>query len=127
MNLPSDAFPPSRVLCVDGDCATLEMLTTGLDLYGFFPVTASDGEKALRIYQDEAENCKFDALVISLTHTDGLILARAVRDLGYQKRIIIISNALPIDALHAYSELGVSGFFRQPFDAYLLTTMLLKD
>ncbi len=88
-----------RILCVDDDLSGLVIRALVLEKYGYDVLTATDGEQALRLFQ----NSEIDAVLIDyyMPLVDGAYVARAMRYLKPQVPIIMISAAgvLPQDAL----------------------------
>src|SRR6185312_13411788 len=73
----------ARVLVVDGDGATRELLETTLASWAIRPETATDGAGALSLLRAAAEAGRpFETALIAaqLPGTDGPALVRAIRD-----------------------------------------------
>ena len=99
-------------------------LKTGLELYGFEVVTASDGLEALQIYQARAG--LFSAIVTDneMPRMNGRELVHALRKCGYIGRIIVMSGNFKAGDLHAFQEQDISGFFNKPFEIAGLVHLL---
>jgi CheY-like chemotaxis protein len=117
----------SRVLCVEDEPAFQQMLKLALARYGLEVVTASDGVDAMMQYK--AHNGQFACLISDndLPQMNGLEFVRAVRQMGYRGRIVIMSGRLTVQELHAYEPLGISGFFSKPFEVGMLAALLLQS
>jgi DNA-binding NtrC family response regulator len=115
-----------RLLVVDDDPALRRMLTGTLTRWGYDVIAASDGAEAL--LQFRAHEGEFSAIVsdVDMPGMDGLEFARAVRQAGFEGRLVIMSGRLTVDELHAFTSCRVSGFFSKPFDIGLLATMLSR-
>ncbi len=118
--------PIVRVLCVEDNSLLREALKTGLEIYGFEVVTASNGLDALKQYA--SGEGQFSVIVTDhdMPQMNGLEFIRAVRGRGYQGRVVVMSGHLRVDELRAYGPYAVSGFFHKPFEVVLLAAMLLR-
>jgi len=89
----------ARVLCVDDDLSGLVIRAMVLEKYGYEVITATDGEKALKLFRDG----RFDAVLLDyyMPMVDGAYVARAMRHLKPSVPIVMISGAigLPESAL----------------------------
>jgi two-component system, cell cycle sensor histidine kinase and response regulator CckA len=120
-------YDPARILVVDDDPALQLSLKTGLEMYGFEVITASDGLEAMTEFRTNGGS--YDAIVTDheMPRMTGLEFVRAVREVGFKGRIVVVSGHLSVEDLHAYEMYGISGFFHEPFGTALLATLLLRD
>jgi CheY-like chemotaxis protein len=102
-----------------------QVLKTGLEIYGFEVVMASDGLEALQLYH--AEKGRFAAILTDneMPRMNGKELVRALRKGGYGGRIVVMSGNLKEADLDAYRPFNISGFFSKPFDVATLAHLLL--
>ena len=118
--------PFFRILCVEDNPLLHMPLKIGLRAYGFEVITASHGIDALMQYK--AHSGDFSAIVTDndMPHMNGLEFVRAVREIGFKGRIVVMSGNLKAEDLRAYQDYAISGFFHKPFEISLLATMLLQ-
>jgi CheY-like chemotaxis protein len=116
-----------RVLCVEDNPTFQHMLKLALGRYGLEVITASHGVDALMQYK--AHSGQFASIISDndLPHMNGLEFVRAVREMGYKGRIVIMSGRLTVEELHAYEPHGISGFFSKPFEVGVLAALLLQS
>jgi CheY-like chemotaxis protein len=124
--MPSLDDPFFRILCVEDNPSLQGALQRGLEAYGFEVVTACDGIDALTQYKAHGGN--FGAIVTDndMPQMNGRELVRALREMGFKGRIIVMSGHFKPEDLRAYQAHAISGFFRKPFEMDLLATMLLQ-
>jgi CheY-like chemotaxis protein len=115
-----------RLLIVDDDPALRRMLTGTLTRWGYDVIVAGDGAEAL--LQFRAHQGGFSAIVsdVDMPGMNGLEFARAVRQAGFEGRIVIMSGRLSVDELRDFTSCRIGGFFSKPFDLGLLATMLSR-
>jgi CheY-like chemotaxis protein len=106
----------SRILYIDDDHESCEMLATMLELSTdhYHVVTANSGEEALEII----ESTPFDLYVIDymLPKMDGLTLCRTLRDARHTEPIIVFSAVVhPNDSKFVVAA-GANEFLRKPND-----------
>jgi DNA-binding response OmpR family regulator len=118
---------PSWILCADADPQMRASLKAGLELYGFEVILASDGRTALAEFRNHEPD--IDAVVAGneLNPGGGPELVRALREKGFQGRIVVMFEKLGADGLYDYQDLAISGFFHKPFQPSLLAGMLLAN
>lgn len=107
-----------RILVVDDDPLTREVLETILDLEAFVAVFASDGLEALERFQEEGP---FDAVVtdVMMPGLDGVELCRRIRASGDDRRaatpvILLTAKDRRADREEGY-EAGCDAYLTKPF------------
>jgi two-component system, cell cycle sensor histidine kinase and response regulator CckA len=116
----------SRILVVDDDPSMLTLLKAGLSRWGFEVHTACQGVDAMMQFRAKAGDITAIVTDIDMPRMGGLDFVRAVRDAGFQGRIIVMSGRMTPDELSAFQGFRVNGFFSKPFDISLLATMLSR-
>lgn len=108
----SGAAPP-RVLVVDDDPDVLASLERGLRLSGFEVSTAVDGAEALR----SATETRPDAIVldINMPVLDGVGVVTALRSIGNDVPICVLSARSSVDERIAGLESGADDYLTKPF------------
>ncbi|WP_306358473.1 MULTISPECIES: response regulator transcription factor [unclassified Nocardia] len=108
------AVVSNRVLVVDDDARVLASVTRGLRLSGFTVDTATDGAAALRRIAAVAP----DAVVLDLNMPtlDGVGVVTALRSLGNEVPICVLSARSAITDRIGALEAGADDYLTKPFD-----------
>lgn len=104
---------PARILVVDDDQDVLGSLERGLRLSGFDVVTAADGAAALRSAGEHGP----DAIVldINMPVLDGVGVVTALRSIGNDVPICVLSARSSVDERIAGLESGADDYLTKPF------------
>jgi two-component system, OmpR family, phosphate regulon response regulator OmpR len=115
-----------RVLCVEDDEDTLDMLRTMLGYSDLEGVGASNAETALRLMERE----RFDLYVLDggLRHPNGLSLCERIRAADAQTPIVIFSGNASASDIKAGMRAGANAYLVKPDSSQLVPTIrrLLK-
>jgi DNA-binding NtrC family response regulator len=120
-------LPPQRVLIVDDDKNTRELLSELLALDGIRCLTASSGEGALKMLEEKPS---IGLLITDLRmgQVDGLDLIRHVREsVRAALPIIIVSGDADVEDAIAAMHLSVVDFLLKPIDADNLLTLVKRE
>lgn len=111
----------ARVLIVDDEITTVEMLSKALELFGHEPLPAYDGEHALRSLAESLPDLML--LDLMMPGMDGYETLRRVRELpGARELPVVMVTASPDpDLEQRISEAGGNGCLRKPVDLDLLS------
>ncbi|MBB3039346.1 response regulator transcription factor [Hoyosella altamirensis] len=103
----------ATVLVVDDDADVLASLKRGLRLSGFDVMTAEDGESALRTIRTQEP----DAIVLDVTmpRLDGVSVVTALRAMGSDIPICVLSARSSVDDRIAGLEAGADDYLTKPF------------
>lgn len=103
----------ATVLVVDDDADVLTSLQRGLRLSGFEVLTAEDGESALRTIRSREP----DAVVLDVTmpRLDGVSVVTALRAMGSDIPICVLSARSSVDDRIAGLEAGADDYLTKPF------------
>ncbi|MCW4355996.1 response regulator transcription factor [Hoyosella sp. YIM 151337] len=103
----------ATVLVVDDDADVLTSLQRGLRLSGFEVITAEDGESALRTIRSREP----DAVVLDVTmpRLDGVSVVTALRAMGSDIPICVLSARSSVDDRIAGLEAGADDYLTKPF------------
>ena len=122
---PSSSLPRSdgnlrRVLCIDHDAVSRQILITALARPGFAIECVCDGQQAFERYMREAGG--FDVLVTDhfLPRLDGLMLVRRLRECGFGGGFVVVSDSMNSRDRAAYRSFGVASIFTKPIEPVLL-------
>ncbi|GGC73014.1 response regulator transcription factor [Hoyosella rhizosphaerae] len=101
------------VLIVDDDAEILASLERGLRLSGFNTVTAEDGESALRKIHEHHPHAVI--LDITMPRLDGVSVVTALRAMGSDVPICVLSARSSVDDRIAGLEAGADDYLTKPF------------
>lgn len=104
----------ARILLVDDDPKVLSSLTRGLRLYGFDLETAQDGAAALRAVTASRP----DAIVldVNMPVLDGVSVVTALRAMGNEVPICVLSARTEVGDRIAGLEAGADDYLTKPFE-----------
>lgn len=111
-------------LVVDDETAICEMLKAALERLGFRVITASDGSEALIHIGKHEDKIKFLLTDINMPVVDGLVLARAVRQMVPEARVIAMTGVGDENKATQLRDLGVDGLILKPFNTKKLIQAL---
>jgi DNA-binding response OmpR family regulator len=111
-----------RILCIDDDSDTCELLTVCLGLDGYEVVTATTFQEAARLAKEEL----FDLYLIDerLPDGEGLNLCRAIRAFDRHTPIVFYSADARQATRQAASNAGAQAFLVKPCDPAFLSDTL---
>lgn len=111
----------ARVLIVDDEITTVDMLSKALELFGHEPLPAYDGEHALRSLAQAVPDLML--LDLMMPGMDGYETLRRIRELpGARDLPVVIVTASPDpDLEQRVSAAGGNGCLRKPVDLDLLS------
>jgi CheY-like chemotaxis protein len=106
----------AEILVVDDEPAVALAITTALKFCGYAVVAVSSGEEALEHVR--AEPGRFPIILSdhNMPGLGGVALVRALHEIGYGGRILILSAFLSCDLETQYKALGVDQILAKPFD-----------
>jgi two-component system cell cycle response regulator len=106
----------AKVLIVDDEITTVDMLSKALQLFGHEPIPAYGGEHALRSLEEET----LDLILLDLMMPgmDGYETLRRVRTspAGHDIPVVIVTASPDPDLEQRVSASGGNGFLRKPVD-----------
>jgi DNA-binding response OmpR family regulator len=117
---------PSRVLIVDDDFATRQLLVKELGPTGVTPITASNGGEAVRIIKSDPP----DAVIIDvmLPQIDGFQICRAIKQSMRYSHIPVMLMSAVIDSGRVTDEVleryGADAYFEKPLNTQRLRNQL---
>ena len=103
-----------RVLVVEEDATTREVLGQVLTDLGYRAVLAADGREALTLSKLRLPDAVLTGL--SLPRLDGIRLIRRLKRYQPHLPVAIISSRAPSDALKEAQLIGAAGFVSKPID-----------
>lgn len=119
-----------RILFMDDEEMLRSVVSRMLEIMGFDVVAAADGDEALRLYIEAAENgSRFDAVILDLSVNDGMGGREAAEKLvEYDPDVIaLVSSGFVGDTvLQNYREFGFRGVIPKPYTSDELRDGLSK-
>ena len=114
----------ARVLLVDDDETTCEVLSSVLTGAGHEAAWDSDAEKALRRVAEE----EFDVVLtdLSMHGMDGLELCSRIRELNPNQPVIVVTGRARIDAAVGALRAGAFDFLQKPVEANLMIPAVVR-
>ncbi|MCZ4557262.1 two-component system response regulator PrrA [Rhodococcus sp. PvR044] len=104
----------ARILVVDDDPKVLASLERGLRLSGFHTETATDGASALRAVSDECPAAI--VLDVNMPGLDGVGVVTALRAMGNEVPICVLSARSSVGDRIAGLEAGADDYLTKPFE-----------
>jgi len=122
--LLKDNFGMMRVLYVEDEEETKNLVISVLRRYFNYVIDANNGEEAFARYQKEP----FDIVMsdISMPVMNGVELSLKIKELNPQQRIIILSAHNESDYLFDLINIGIDSFVTKPIDMTQLLEILCK-
>lgn len=118
-------FPPKRILVVDDDEVFRDRLAASLRRRGHEVLTAAGLEDATRMFSGFAPDCA--VIDLRLERESGLVVARALRDLLPEIRILVLTGygsiATAVDAMR----LGAVDYLSKPADTNQIEAALFAE
>jgi two-component system response regulator PrrA len=102
-----------RVLVVDDDADVRTSLERALRLSGFAVTTAGDGAQALRAVAADPPDCL--VLDVTMPRMDGVAVVTALRALGHDVPVCLLSARSTVDDRVAGLEAGADDYLVKPF------------
>jgi len=115
-------LPLSRVLVVDDEPNHARVMAIGLRVEGFQVETASDAEGALAVLA--ATPCDLAVVDLMMPGTNGIQLARLIRERHPQTRVVLMSAYHLSERQLLRADCGAVGFVPKPFDLTELARFL---
>jgi len=104
-----------RILIVEDDAGIVSFLVKGLKAEGYATVTATDGDKAIRLLSSNVEEFDLVLLDLGLPGTSGDDVLRALRQRDTALPVIVLTARAEIaDKVHGL-ELGANDYVTKPF------------
>lgn len=115
----------SKILVIDNDRTTLEMLHLRLDVAGFHPLSARSGQAALEML----EASRPDAVILERNLPDmcGMDLLRAMSAMpGRPAPVLLVGRNLAAEDVRASLQLGVRDCLAKPFSGAVVLERLIR-
>jgi DNA-binding NarL/FixJ family response regulator len=113
-----------RVLLVEDNRQSREILKSILKDSFSFVVVARNGVDALNVYQ----KYKFDLVVtdIQMPYMDGIELCKKIKDINSEQHILVISSDDDINHIIELIDIGIDSFIKKPISVDIINKKILK-
>lgn len=122
-NSPSDR---KTVLVVDDEEAIREVGAAVLESFGFQAVTAADGEEALRLFKQHADELACVLLDLTMPRMDGVSAFREMMGIRADVPVILCSGLAEDEATQRFGGQGLAGFIQKPYRLQTLKNELAR-
>ena len=112
------------VLIVDDEADIAKVTTIVLEKNGYKVLTAADGTEALALYKKHASEIKLILTDIMMPGMDGVELARALKEIDPQVKIIASTGQAAETHQAELRALGIRAILHKPYDARKLLSAL---
>ena len=114
-----------KVLFVEDDLITREKMTKIFSMIFAKVIVAKDGEEAFCLFEDESPDIVISD--IKMPKSDGITLARRIRQYDYNTPIILMTSFSERDLLFEAVNLSIDGYLIKPVEFNNLTETLLRS
>lgn len=108
-----------KILIADDEERIVTLVSDFLTNAGYETITASDGKKALGIFQKEQKNLSLAIIDIMMPEIDGWALTREIRKISDLPIIMLSARAEEFDLLTGF-ESGIDEYVTKPFSPAVL-------
>ena len=120
------ATESGMVLVVEDEEMVRDLSASMLTRCGYVPITACDGEEALRIFSAHADEIKCIILDLSMPVMDGVATFGRIRQINTDVPVILCSGFDEQEATRRFAESGLSGFLQKPFRQETIAMLLRR-
>ena len=112
------------VLIVDDEDALCAVVEQMLDRMGFSVLTASNGQEALKVFHQHANEIVCVLLDLTMPYMDGVEAFKAMRRLKEGVTVILCSGYNEQEATQRFGGKGLAGFIQKPYEMAVLREKL---
>ena len=112
------------VLIVDDEEALCAVVEQMLDRMGFSVLTASNGQEALKVFHQHANEIVCVLLDLTMPYMDSLEAFNAMKRLDQGVTVILCSGYNEQESTQRFAGKGLSGFIQKPYDMTVLREKL---
>ncbi len=110
------------ILVVDDEMSVVEMTRNTLELYDYNPVTATDGARAVAMYNENREKIRAVILDLMMPVMDGRATLKALREINPALKAIIITGST--QAPEEKLMLDANAYLKKPYGTNVLLNVL---
>ncbi len=103
------------VLVVDDEETVREIATSMLEKFGFDVLVASDGEEALKLFDENADNIKLILMDLTMPKMGGMEALRNIKQVRADVKVILSSGYTEEDAMSAFNGGELADFIQKPY------------
>lgn len=114
----ADAVPATAggtVLLVEDEAAVRTLGARMLERLGYRVLAAADGEEAVRIYRERAQEIRAVILDLTMPRMNGEETLQALLGMNPQVKVVLASGYNGADMLARYAQKGLVGFIQKPY------------
>ena len=115
------------VLAVDDEVAIIAAIQISLERHGYRVLTANDGKQALEIFENHRPLVKIVVTDVMMPVMDGLTLARALRRLDPNVRVIASSGLEPANRSSEIEAGFIAEFLTKPYEPATLLAAISRQ
>jgi YesN/AraC family two-component response regulator len=116
--------PMTKILIIDDEIPTLDMLQLFLEACGYTVLAAGDAAKGIEIF--EAETPPIVLTDIKMPTKDGFSVLKTIKSIRPETEVIVITGHGDKDLAQQALELNASEFFHKPLDTDALNDALKR-
>lgn len=121
----ADAWHGSgTVLLVDDEETVLSVAKDMLERIGFHVLTASDGRKAVRAFEEHQQIISCVLLDLTMPQLNGEEAFREMQTINANVPVILCSGYNRLEAVQQFAGFGLAGFIQKPYDMISLRAKL---
>jgi len=113
----SDLSGHGVILVVDDDDYILQAVYAMLESYGYSVRLANAGRKAIEIFTQYCDEIDLVLLDMSMPGMNGEETFRELRKIRSDVRVLLSTGYAPDEAAQRFTDSGLAGFLRKPYDA----------
>jgi PAS domain S-box-containing protein len=114
------------ILIVDDEEIVREVVSDLLEMNGITSVSVSNGYAALKVYRERQREIVAVVLDLSMPEMDGVVVAKRLKEINSEVRIILSSGYSEVEAQARFAETGLEAFIQKPFASDTLVELLKK-
>lgn len=115
-SLTSDIHPlPGLILVVDDEDDVRQLCNTMVARIGYRTLAARDGEEAIKVFRDHAEEIACIILDMTMPKMDGYTTFQALQQLCPDVKVIISSGYNEEVIAQRFTGMGLAGFIQKPY------------
>ncbi len=112
---PENTVVHGKILVVDDEEAIRLLCSAFVNRLGFEPLPAADGEEALALYEEHANDIACVLLDLTMPRLDGVSTFREIRRLWPDAHVILCSGYSEHEARRRFTDEGLEDFIQKPY------------
>jgi two-component system cell cycle sensor histidine kinase/response regulator CckA len=112
------------ILVVDDEELIRKTAQSALERYGYSVLTANDGQEAVELFRERADEVKVVLLDMTMPVMGGEEAFRQIRVLRPNARVIVSSGYNEVEAIRRFTAKGIAAFIQKPYTAAKLARIV---